>query len=210
MNLKPYIPAQESYASLRARHEPNPLLVQALDLLEARNGHALDVGAGPLNDTRCLLRAGLSVDAVDTDAYTVSLAAKVGDPRLRVRHADIRDVPIASEAYSLIVAIHVLPFLLRGDLDEVLPSIIGGLCDGGILCCTFLGTDDSWAGRRPHMTFLSRRQLDTLLSGLDRIVFSEDRYDGRNARGEPKRWHVHRCICRKAASVTQPTWQSNP
>jgi len=197
VSLTPYIPAQESYASLRARREPNWLLVQALDLLEARNGHALDVGAGPLNDTRCLLRAGLSVDAVDTDAHTVSLAARVGDPRLRVHHADIRDYPIASDAYSLVVAIHVLPFLPRADLDEVLSSIIGGLSDGGILCCTFLGTDDSWAGRRPRMTFLSRRQLDTLLSGLDRIVFSEHRYDGRNAKGEPKRWHVHRCICRK-------------
>lgn len=201
MSLTPYIPAQESYASLRARREPNWLLVQALDLLEVRNGHALDVGAGPLNDTRCLLRAGFSVDAVDTDAHTVALAARVGDPRLRVHHADIRDVPIASDAYSLIVAIHVLPFLPRGDLDEVLSSIIGGLCDGGILCCTFLGTDDSWAGCRPRMTFLSRRQVETLLLGLDRLLFSEHRYDGRNAKGEPKRWHVHRCIYRKLAGT---------
>ena len=50
-------------------------------------------------------------------------------------------------------------------------------------------------GERP--TEEMERQLDTLLSGLDRIVFSEHRYDGRNAKGEPKRWHVHRCICRK-------------
>jgi trans-aconitate methyltransferase len=187
----------ESYASLRARREPNALLVQAVGLLPVRNGRALDIGAGPLNDSLFLLRAGLSVEAVDSDPHTLSLASELNDPRLTVVPADIREVRITPNAFSLVVAIHVLPFLPRADLLRTLPAIIDGLSEGGILCCTFLGPDDSWAQRRPHMTFLSRSEVSGLLSGLQPIVFAERKYQGVNAKGEPKRWHVFRGILRK-------------
>lgn len=194
----------ETYASLRARGNPNALLVDAVGLLEERRGFALDVGAGPLSDTSFLLQAGLCVDAVDKDVQTVSLAAEVDDPRLSVVHADIRDVPLKAGAYALVVAIHVLPFLPRADLPGVVSALVDGLSDGGVLCCTFLGPEDSWAGRRPRMTFLSRFELDRLLGDLDPIVCSERRYDGTNAKGEPKRWHVLRRICRKVPTAGAP------
>jgi SAM-dependent methyltransferase len=191
------VQGQESYASLRARREPNALLVQAVGLLPVRNGRALDIGAGPLNDSLFLLRAGLSVDAVDSDPHTLSLASELSNPRLNVVRADIRDVRIVPDAFSLVVAIHVLPFLPRADLLRTLPAIIEGLSEGGILCCTFLGPDDSWAQRRPHMTFLSRSEVSGLLSQLQPVVFSEQKYQGANAKDEPKRWHVFRGIFRK-------------
>lgn len=191
------LPAHESYASLRAGRPPNALLAQAVDLLPVRKGRALDIGAGPLNDSLFLLRAGLSVDAIDSDPHTLSLAAGLNEPRLNVVRADIRDVRIATNAYSLIVAIHVLPFLPRADLFRTLAAIVDGLADRGILCCTFLGPDDSWAQRRPRMTFLSRLELTALLSQLQPILFSEHRYHGANAKDEPKRWHVFRCIFRR-------------
>jgi SAM-dependent methyltransferase len=187
----------ETYASLRAGRDPNLLLLQALDILKVRNGRALDIGAGPLNDSRFLLRAGFWVDAVDRDPHTRALAAELHDPRFNFVHADVRDVAIEVNAYSLVVALHVLPFLPRTDLPQVVSSIIGGLSQGGILCCTFLGPDDSWAQKRPHMAFYSRSDLDSMFSRLKPIVFSDCAYDGTNAKDEPKRWHVLRCIFRK-------------
>jgi SAM-dependent methyltransferase len=195
---------RETYASLRAGREPNLLLLQALDILKVRNGRALDIGAGPLNDTRFLLRAGFSVDAVDRDPHTRALAAGLRDPRFKFVHADIRDVPIEANAYSLMLAIHVLPFLPRTDLPRIISSMVDGLCQGGILCCTFLGPDDSWAQKRPHMAFYARSELDSLFSRLQSIVVSDCAYDGTNAKDEPKRWHVLRCIFRKEASKTLP------
>jgi SAM-dependent methyltransferase len=188
---------QETYASLRSGRDPNLLLLHALDILNVRKGRALDIGAGPLNDTKFLLRAGFSVDAVDRDPHTLALASELHDPRFNFVHADIRDVPIEANAYSLVVALHVLPFLPRTDLPQLLSSIIDGMSQGGILCCTFLGPDDSWAQKRPHMTFYSRADLDSLFSRFQPIVFSDCEYDGTNAKGEPKRWHVLRCIFRK-------------
>lgn len=188
---------RESYASLRAGRKPNTLLIQALELLHGRTGRALDIGAGPLNDSLFLLRAGLSVDAVDNDVQTLALASEVSDPRLNVVRCDIRDFRIAPGEYSLVVAIHVLPFLPRADLEQTVDAMVAGLCGGGIVCVTFLGPDDSWAQRRRRMTFVSRDEVEVLFAGLEPLVFSERRYAGVNAKDEPKRWHVLRCIFQK-------------
>ena len=189
--------AAESYASLRAGRGPNALLAQAVDLLDGRRGRALDVGAGPLNDAVHLLRSGFAVDAIDTDPHTVELAATLDEPGLRVARADVRTYAVAPEAYALVVAIHVFPFLSRADLRRAVPALAGGLAPGGLLCCTFLGEEDAWAGRRPRMSFLARAEVEALLAPLQEVVFSEQRYGGVDARDEPKRWHVHRCIFRR-------------
>lgn len=186
-----------SYAALRAHREPNALLVRAVHEIGTARGRALDIGAGPLNDSAYLVRAGFSVQAVDPDPQTRALAAGLGTSDLEVVQADIRDFPIAAGSYSLIVAIHVLPFVPRSDLVRAAASIVAGLAPGGVLCATFLGLDDTWAGRRPLVNFLSRRQVEDLLSPLEPVELSEVRYDGINARGGPKRWHVHRCIHRQ-------------
>jgi SAM-dependent methyltransferase len=189
----------ETYASLRTGGTPNSLLVDAVGLLgQGRSGLALDVGAGPLNDTRFMLRAGLRVHAIDRDPRTIAIAGELDDPGLSVTRADIRDVPVAAGAYALVVAIHVLPFLPREDVALVVSALVGGVASGGIFCATFLGPDDAWADSRPHMTFTGRAKVTAMLAGLDPVELSERRYDGRNASGEPKRWHVVRCICRKA------------
>jgi hypothetical protein len=97
----------------------------------------------------------------------------------------------------LIVAIHVLPFLPRADLRRIISTVVDGLSKGGILCCTFLGLEDGWAHQRPRMTFLSRSEVTSLFARLQPMLFSERKYDGTNAKDEPKRWHVLRCIFRK-------------
>ncbi|MET8862804.1 class I SAM-dependent methyltransferase [Nonomuraea sp. NPDC004580] len=186
-----------TYARLHPKSGPNSLVAEALDIVRAPSGRALDIGAGPLNDTSYLLQAGLEVEAVDTDPYTLTLAAEMNDPRLTVVHADVRDVTIAPAAYRLVVAIHLFPFLPRADLGQVAHAITDGLCGGGVLCCTFLGREDSWARTRPHMTFMSAAQVLRAFPHLRLVTLREERYDGLTAARQPKRWHVFRCLFRK-------------
>lgn len=188
-----------TYASLRAGRGPNALVVEALGVLGGVRGRALDLGAGPLNDTRFLLELGFSVEAVDTDPCTLALAAAWRHPRLRVVHADVRDVPVAAGAYSFMVAIHVLPFLPEADVRRVAAAMAGGLAAGGVLCCTFFGPEDAWAGR-PGRTFLRASEAGALFPRLEPVVLREDRYDGVDARDAPKHWHVVRCVFRRPAA----------
>lgn len=186
-----------TYASLRAGRGPNSLVVKGLGVLGDVRGRALDIGAGPLNDTFFLLAAGFSVDAVDTDPCTASLAATQRHPRLKVIHADVRDLEIAAGAYSFMVAIHVLPFLPRADVARLAETMTRGLAPGGVLCCTFFGPEDVWAGRRHRRTSLHGAAASALFPWLEPVVLREERYNGTDARDEPKHWHVVRCIFRK-------------
>jgi trans-aconitate methyltransferase len=187
----------QSYAFLRAGRKPNPLVADAVNLLDDKHGRALDIGAGPLNNTRFLLDAGFSVDAIDTDPFFLSLASALNNRRLNAVLADIRNAWIAPDAYSLIVAIHILPFLPRADLPWIMSSIVDGLAKNGILCCTFFGVRDSWAQRGRRMIFLSRSEISPFLTGLKQIEFSELVYDGADAQNRPKHWNIFRCILRK-------------
>jgi SAM-dependent methyltransferase len=189
----------QSYASLRLEWEPNPLVVDALKWMPLPCGRALDIGAGALSDTRYLLQAGMTVDAVDTDPLIMSVAAELNHRHLKAVHDDVRHIVIEPEAYALVVAVHVLPFLPRVDLPVVISAIIDGLADDGIFCGTLFGVRDGWAGKRPLVTFLTESEVVAYFSRLLRITFSEAEYDGIDALGKPKHWHVFRLILRKSA-----------
>jgi trans-aconitate methyltransferase len=194
----------DTYAALRAGSDANPFLIDALSHLPMGCSRALDIGAGPLNDTRLLLGVGLSVDAVDHDPLVARLAGEIDDRRLDFIQADIRDFNIARGAYALIVAIHALPFLERDDVFRLVPRLVDGLAHDGILCCTMFGPEDGWAACRPRMTFLSRSSVEALFRPLEPLSIAETRYDGVTANSRAKHWHVMRCIFRRRATVSCP------
>jgi hypothetical protein len=78
-----------------------------------------------------------------------------------------------------------------------LAAIIGGLARNGILCCTLFSVDDSWAGHKPYMTFLTRDEVEGLFRKLRPKEFTERVYDGVDADNSPKHWHIFRCIYQK-------------
>jgi tellurite methyltransferase len=193
----------DTYAALRAGSEANPFVIDALSHLPMDGGRrALDIGAGPLNDTRFLLGASFSVDAVDRDPLAARLAGEIDDRRLDFVQADICDFDIAPGTYALIVAIHALPFLERDDLFRLVPRLVDGLAKDGVLCCTMFGREDGWAACRPRMTFLSRPEVEALFRPLEPLSIAEMRYDGVTANSRAKHWHVMRCIFRRRATVS--------
>lgn len=180
-----------SYITLRSLPPPNPLLVELLEQAQLSGGRALDVGAGPLGDTRLLLARGYKVDAVDPDPAFPAAAEKIDDARLCAVHTDIRRFCVPARTYDLIVSFHVLPFLPVPDLPVVARSLARGLRAGGVLCCTMFGPRDSWARyRRRSLTFLTEPEFLGLFGHLRAAYHGEREYDGRDATGRLKHWHV--------------------
>ncbi len=188
-----------SYARHRPDQTPNSLLVDALSILGPSHGPALDIGAGSLSSSRHLLAAGLTVDAVDPDPHAHELAAALDHRGLNFTCADIREVAIAPRTYALVVAIHVLHLIPRPGLEALMPSVVDGLADDGILCATFLGVRDAWAPTPWRATVLRRDDVLSLTSGLEIVRLDELEYDGTNVLGQPKHWHTFRCILRRPA-----------
>jgi len=166
---------------------------------QATGGRALDIGAGSLSSSRHLLSSGFVVDAVDPDPHVAELAAALGNSRLRMHWADIRDVELAERSYDLIAAMHVLHLIPRADLLALMPRITNWLTDGGVFCATFLGIRDSWAPTPWRATVVQPDEVLELTPRLELIRFDEHEYDGANVLGEPKHWHTLRCLFRKPA-----------
>jgi SAM-dependent methyltransferase len=186
-----------SFARHCADQSAHGLVVQAVSRLGRSTGTAFDIGAGSLNNTRYLLSAGFAVDAVDPDPHTLALAAELHDPRLHIRCADVRDIPIAEGRFHIIVATRILHLLPRNDVNTLLRKLVRGLGDGGILCATFLGVRDSWAWTPWRATILQWDEVFALTSGLELIRHEERETDGLTVFGEYKHWHMLQCLLRK-------------
>ena len=171
--------------------------MEAVSTLDRSDGTAIDIGAGSLNSTRYLLSAGFTVHAIDTDPYTAELAAELDDARLTMHCADVLDVPVPERRFDLIVAIHVLHLLSRCDIYTIVPRLVGGLADGGVLCATFVGVRDTWAATPWRATALHRDEMIDLISDLNMIRLDELEYDGTNVLGQHKHWHILRCLAQK-------------
>jgi SAM-dependent methyltransferase len=181
-----------SYAALRSTRKTHPLLVHAVRLTGQRGGRALDIGAGAHGETRYLLRNGFVVDAVDRDPLSWQLARDMRDctGRLTAHLTDIREFPVAARTYDLVVALHVLPFLPAADLETVATAVVRGLRPGGVLCVTLFGERDSWVTNGLAVTPTTERRAAELFAGLRPLLHSEREFDGADAEGTPKHWHV--------------------
>lgn len=183
-----------SYAFLSKGHKPDSLVVRAAEIL-GYTGKALDVGAGSLRNAKFLLGKGFTVTGIDKDPVLSEIADELQDPNLNVHVADITEFPF-NDSYDLVIAVNTLPFLKRSDFQEVALRIKSAIKSGGILCVTFFGERDEWAGRE-DMTFCTRSEIHDMLSDMHIIEFLEEEREGKTIRGESKYWHIFKVIARK-------------
>jgi 2-polyprenyl-3-methyl-5-hydroxy-6-metoxy-1,4-benzoquinol methylase len=135
-------------------------------------GAALDLGAGDGTLAQWLAEKGFSCVAVDVDAQVPAPGSK----SIKFVREDVRKFALGLDAYDLIVACHVLQFLVRSEREQLLGRIVGALRPGGLLVIvSFTTSDPSYdvARRRglPEIepeTFVdpgSRRTLSFFASG---------------------------------------------
>jgi len=173
---------------------PWPLLIHAASLA-ARNGHALDLGAGAGRDTRYLLEQGFEVTAVDADPGSVALLSALPQARLHVVQSSFEDFAFAT--YDLINAQFALPFTPRDRFAEVFGRLKAALSPSGVFVGQFFGVNDQWNSPDRDMTFLGRAEALAHLRDLETIEFTEEDADGHIADGSPKHWHVFHILARR-------------
>jgi SAM-dependent methyltransferase len=185
------------FAEVTKGRPPRPLLMQALPFVLHR-GQALDIGAGALNDSRFLLDKGFGrVIALDAEPIAQEAAAAFPKDRFEYQIATLESFAFPVDAFDLVNAQFVLPFVGRPSFEAVFASIVGSLNKGGIFTGQLFGDRDDWA-QTASMTFHTHSEAQALFGSLTVLHFrEEDDPGGRIASGESKHWHLFEFIVRR-------------
>ena len=106
-------------------------------------GRALDLGAGHGEVAIWLADAGCAVDALESDPSTFNqLREAVSGRNVHCIEADITEIHLDEESYSLITCFGVLHFLRPTELWVLADQLIASMTAGALLICEVFTTDD--------------------------------------------------------------------
>lgn len=188
----------KKYIDKKKGAPPRELLIEALNHVPGRT-IAVDLGAGPLNDSIYLLEQGFEhVIAVDYDDAAEECAKDFLDEKcfsfVKSRFENFKFPP----EVDLINAAYALPFVERHVLEEVLKNIKESLKKGAVFCGQFFGDRDEWNVPDAKSTFFIRQEVERLFANMEMLkFFEEEEKNGQTAFGDPKHWHVFHVIVRK-------------
>jgi len=199
-DFAPYNAAQEG-------RDVRPLARAAIDAARpagdaAGTGRvAIELGCGRGIETRHLAESGYAVHAYDVDPSVVPAMAELA-AELPVQHETLDLASItALPATDLILSCATLPFVPRRHFEGLWQAMRDALRPGGVLAVDLFGDRDDWAGT--DGTFLTRAEVETLVSGFDVLSLQERERDGASFQG-PKHWHTYQVLVRRCdrGSVT--------
>jgi SAM-dependent methyltransferase len=174
---------------------PRDTLHAALDRF-AGSGVAVDLGCGSGRDTIELLRHGWRVVAIDSEPEGIRrLRAAIGDDeRLETQLTPFEDAMLPP--CDLVNASFSLPFCPPERFGALWTRIGDALRPDGRFCGQLFGDRDGWAPD-PGITFITRAQVDNLLSAYDVERLDEIEEDSTTALGEAKHWHLFHVVARR-------------
>jgi SAM-dependent methyltransferase len=186
------------YEKLRDR-PPRKTVIAALDAFgERTDALAVDLGCGDGRDVIEILRRGWKVVAVDAEPEALKRLAErglPGDERITPVVSRFEDVPMPI-GVELVNSSFAMPLCAPVRFHEMWTRIVEALPPGGRFSGQWYGPRDSWVGR-PGVTFLSRDEVEGLLTGFDVEMFDEEEADSTTPRGKPKHWHIFHIVARK-------------
>lgn len=176
--------------------ETCPFLKEAVRLCATKEA-ALDLGAGALSDTQFLVHAGFSeVVAIDA-AETFEKRVKDLESSVVVSHNVAYDkyvFPI--KHFDLVNAQYALPFNSPLTYRKLMVYIFNSLKPGGIFTGQMFGVHDDWRNDS-EMTFVTREDVCEIIKDMQTIKIVESEYDGKDAAGNDKHWHIFNFLLKK-------------
>ncbi len=178
---------KNSFAEMSKDLPPTKVVTDALPFVKEK-GVAFDIGAGSLRNSKFLIKAGFKkVVALDKDLTDVQ------DENIEFIQTDINEYVFPENEIDLIVSINTLPFLSKEQFKIVFPKIIASLKDGGVLCASLFGINDTWSVEET-MHFHTKESVMELLEDFSLKIFIEEESEGQTIQGAPKHWHVFRFV----------------
>lgn len=173
-----------TYNEAHEKGEPFILLARAIEKAPDKEA-ALDLGAGPLKETKVLLNAGFRrVIIVDSEADVAHRVSKLGDERTEMHLSSFEDFEFPPSRFSLINAVKSLPFIPPRRFRPVFEKMKASLKPGGILAGNLFGTGHAFAGNTGMTFFPDIESVRALFQGME-VEIEEVKVD------DPGKTHRH-------------------
>ena len=169
-------------------------------------GVALDLGCGEGRDTVELLRRRWCVLAIDSHPEAIArLTARAARERpesahlLRTGIETFEELPMPAAMFDLVNASFAIPHVSPTQFAGLWARIAASIRIGGRFCGQFFGERDEWASTPDGVTrtFHTRAEVDEMLAGFEVELLDEVERPGKDAFGQPKRWHVFHVVATK-------------
>ncbi len=172
-------------------------LTKAFEVLGDGNERlAIDLGCGDGVDTERLLAANFKVLAIDSSAEglrrLVSRETLINRWNLKILESNF-DSFVPLEA-TLINASYAIPFCPKEKFVSLWNKIEKSLEGGGVFAGHLFGDQDSWNGKVADMSFHTKDDVEGLVAGHKIHLLNERIYDGEDAAGRPKQWHIFEIV----------------
>ena len=164
---------------------------------ESKDLQAIDLGCGAGEDTWHLLQAGFTVTAIDQSAEGLKRIRDKASGNASLHLIEGRFENVDFPVSTLINASYALPFCPSEVLNNIWNKVFKALEPGGVFCGHLFGLNDSWNGKVDDMSFVSAPTVDDMCQPYDVLYFKNKQYDGTDAAGRPKHWHVYDLVLRK-------------
>lgn len=188
---------EEYYKQTSDIEKETPLFLKEAVKLCPSHTAALDLGAGALSDTRFLINADFDeVIAIDTSETFLSKVKNLNSPTLKAYMTSFYNYEYPYNYFDVINAQYALPFNEPETFELVLKRVFDSLKPGGVFTGQLFGVHDSWS-RNKEMSFVSRKEVCTLMETMDTVKIVESEYDGKDAAGNDKHWHIFNFLIKK-------------
>ncbi len=176
--------------------KPRELYLEALEFVKLDNPQALDIAAGPLNETKDMVARGFNVTAFDSNKEVKLLAKSVDSKNLHTEISTMQNYDYGHDKHDLIIAMFALPFIKPEDFHQTFKKIVSSLKRNGIFAFHLFGAADGWASNK-NMTFHNPKSVNQLLDGLAVLKLKEINEEAPVADGSTKHWHIFEVIVTK-------------
>ena len=150
---------------------------QLISSLPATDARILELGCGPGNITRYLLKQSPGYQILDTDiAPNMVALARQNNPTARFEVMDVRDVGALNERFDAIVAGFCIPYLTPDECDHLITDCATLLTTGGILYLSFVEGDPAESGFKSSnmgRVFFNYHRLVEIEAFLQRAGFQQ-------------------------------------
>lgn len=157
---------------------------------------ALEIGCGNMTDGRFLANKFKRLTVVEPAKILAESARKYQLDNVEIVESTIEGFELPT-GVDFVNANQVLHYVSKKEIGLVMENIKESLNQRGVFSGKLIGDRDSWIQDDPGGSYFSEKELREIFADFEIEKLEHIEYEGKNAKGKPKHWHLINFIAKK-------------